>query len=255
MRGSISWRLHFPGQKTLEEEHADDSEYAESSSMMQAATAQDTERDNVEEEQRRVEAGVSYDNSIYCHSGSHSGDLVWLSDTMAAEMDEAVVEKVRAWKDAFEFEETRCDNKTTSDASAAIDPILEEMQKEQKRESKARSQESLSLACEEITRQYENMVCKSATHEAGDSARDEVLRRPDEEVGIKFGSMFESLEHADATIRLWGAQHAPLRLYTKSKTRMIYVCRSCSPFGRRTMWQKKNDGVSHVEHSSPISEF
>eukprot|EP00327_Prymnesium_parvum_P034068 CAMPEP_0195601252 /NCGR_PEP_ID=MMETSP0815-20121206/4984_1 /TAXON_ID=97485 /ORGANISM="Prymnesium parvum, Strain Texoma1" /LENGTH=224 /DNA_ID=CAMNT_0040740777 /DNA_START=114 /DNA_END=789 /DNA_ORIENTATION=+ len=210
MRGTIRWRLHVPGEKSTEEEHADDPD-AENAGVLEKDTTQCLESEDEEDERMRVENGAAHDATVYAHSVTHSSDVVWASEALVCEMEEVVPSAlpVAAWKEAV----VNADEQVNEDgqesehpfAEASVDtPILEEMMKEQKQEKQERSEQDLKLACSRITQQYEEMICRTAAQESGEAGRDDVLLQANVEVGVSFGTVFQSLEHADAAVRRLG---------------------------------------------------
>mmetsp|Transcript_18572 Transcript_18572/g.27944 ORF Transcript_18572/g.27944 Transcript_18572/m.27944 type:complete len:101 (+) Transcript_18572:91-393(+) len=73
MRGTIRWRLHVPGEKSTEEEHADDPD-AENAGVLEKDTTQCLESEDEEDERMRVENGAAHDATVYAHSVTHSSD-------------------------------------------------------------------------------------------------------------------------------------------------------------------------------------
>ncbi|KAL1519232.1 hypothetical protein AB1Y20_003491 [Prymnesium parvum] len=99
MRGTIRWRLHVPGEKSTEEEHADDPD-AENAGVLEKDTTQCLESEDEEDERMRVENGAAHDATVYAHSVTHSSDVVWASEALVCEMEEVVRYRLRAWKEA-----------------------------------------------------------------------------------------------------------------------------------------------------------
>lgn len=244
MRRVIKWSMHFPGGCTVTAEYADDNNAEDHSRILDTVDAH--EYDNEEMEHEYIQASAGHDASVYSNSlGAHTSDILWASEVMKAEMEEAVNSRLRVFARAGAIEHQSGEHGIRMGDEEGLEaPILQEMLIDQKREKIEKQADEFELACAGISRQYADMLCRDAHDEAAREASQEMLLNSNNECSIEFGRIFHSFLDADVAIRLWAAQSGALRVHTQSKSRKVYICRDCSIFGKRVLWTR--NGVQYV---------